>query len=371
MGGFVLGGGYGYQSRMYGLGIDNVLRIKVVLTNGDVKEVEEGDDLFWALRGAGGGNLGVVTEVEYRVYPSKDMKLAATVKLPFVQVPMFLQKLGEKEPDLAGEFIAMVHGYEHSPSDYTTTTITNTTTTMFQDKVENGTATVTLYWMGDSDPDQPIGMQYIKKNVIPLFHDDDDDNNKVDASYYYFSWSAISRQKVQTETWKTVWAAQSWNGFLFPENNTQEVWEDIRENLSVMFRYSTFLSPKIELWGGAISNVPGNATAFPYRQAVYNVGVQLLVPNGTDDDDHAQEQHQQVFEQQSALVGAIWPSIAKYLTGVYVNYPMPSLSRTEYPNAYWGDNLDRLVDLSQQHDPFQVFHFDQSIPKTNTTKHHF
>jgi FAD/FMN-containing dehydrogenase len=210
--------------------------------------------------------------------------------------------------------------------------------------------------MGDSDLDDKVGMEYIKKHVIPLFH------NQTDVSYYYFSWSATTRQKEQAETWTSVWAAQSWNGFLYPENNTKAVWQDIRENLSVMFRYCSYLSPKIELWGGEIANTPVNATAFPHRQAVYNVGVQLLVPNETTNNNASQ-----VFQQQSALVGAVWPSIAKYLRGVYVNYPMPTLSESEYPHAYWGDNLPRLVDLKQQYDPFDVLHYEQSIPKKKKT----
>ena len=86
MGGFILGGGYGLQSRMYGLAIDNVVSLDVVLASGetrmDVKKNENDDDdddnhdLFWALRGSGGGNIGVVTSFKYRVYPSLDIKLA-------------------------------------------------------------------------------------------------------------------------------------------------------------------------------------------------------------------------------------------------------------------------------------------------------
>lgn len=76
MGGFVLGGGYGLQSRMYGLAIDNVVGLQVVLPGGEMKKVKEGDDLFWALLGAGGGNIGVVTSMEYQVYSSHDIKLA-------------------------------------------------------------------------------------------------------------------------------------------------------------------------------------------------------------------------------------------------------------------------------------------------------
>ena len=76
MGGFVLGGGYGLQSRMYGLAIDNVVGLQVVLPSSEIRKVKEGDDLFWALLGAGGGNIGVVTSMEYQVYPSHDIKLA-------------------------------------------------------------------------------------------------------------------------------------------------------------------------------------------------------------------------------------------------------------------------------------------------------
>jgi hypothetical protein len=83
MGGFILGGGYGLQSRMYGLAIDNVVSLDVVLASGeskmDVTKNDDGNDsndLFWALRGSGGGNIGVVTSFKYRVYPSLDIKLA-------------------------------------------------------------------------------------------------------------------------------------------------------------------------------------------------------------------------------------------------------------------------------------------------------
>ena len=354
-GGFLSGGGYGLQSRLYGLGIDQIVSLKLVLTNGDVKEVAQGDDLFWAIRGGGGGNFGALTEVQYRVYPSKDVKLGAKIQIPFLEVPCFLQQLGEQEPDLAGEFIAMVDGYQH----YSTKNLSSKNT-VHDDFAENGTATVSLYWMGDSSPDKPVGMDYIKKNVIPLFSNNSQSLMDFEESFYYFSWSAMSREREQPQEWSTIFAAQSWNGFLLPQNNTKEIWQDIRATLSVMFRYSMpFLQPQIQLWGGAIAKPSYNDTAFPHRKAVYNVGVQLLVPNCTDLDAN------QVFQQQSALVEAIWPSIAKYLTGVYVNYPMSSLTDKIYPHAYWGKNLDRLQTLKQQYDPFHVLTYDQSIPTKN------
>jgi FAD/FMN-containing dehydrogenase len=68
------------------------------------------------------------------------------------------------------------------------------------------------------------------------------------------------------------------------------------------------------------------------------------------------------FQEQVASVNAWWPSMAKYLTGAYLNYPMNSLSRTEYPRVYWGEHLERLVEIKQRYDPGDVFSYEQSIP---------
>ena len=87
----------------------------------------------------------------------------------------------------------------------------------------------------------------------------------------------------------------------------------------------------MELWGGAIKDPPPNATAFPYRSAVYNVGVFLIV--GTD-EPYAEE----IFERESALVNTWWPAVQQYLTGSYVNYPTASLG-ADYAQAFWGDKF--------------------------------
>jgi FAD/FMN-containing dehydrogenase len=68
--GLTLGGGFGYLTRKYGWTSDNVLSIEMVTANGNVVRASESEnsDLFWALRG-GGGNFGVVTGFEYKLYP--------------------------------------------------------------------------------------------------------------------------------------------------------------------------------------------------------------------------------------------------------------------------------------------------------------
>src|ERR687898_3218751 len=70
--GFTLGGGLGSLGRKYGVLSDRLIRAEIVLADGRVVKPDEHhhEDLFWALRGAGGGNFGVVTSLELRTVPA-------------------------------------------------------------------------------------------------------------------------------------------------------------------------------------------------------------------------------------------------------------------------------------------------------------
>jgi FAD/FMN-containing dehydrogenase len=69
-GGLALGGGYGLAARAFGLTADNVVGLVVVTPDGRLRRVDarHDADLFWALRGGGGGNFGIVTRFEARVH---------------------------------------------------------------------------------------------------------------------------------------------------------------------------------------------------------------------------------------------------------------------------------------------------------------
>lgn len=70
-GGFTQGGGFGSFSKAYGTGAGGMLQAKVVLANGKLVTANacQHQDLFWALRGGGGGTYGVVTQMTLRVHP--------------------------------------------------------------------------------------------------------------------------------------------------------------------------------------------------------------------------------------------------------------------------------------------------------------
>jgi hypothetical protein len=69
-----MGGGHGPNSNRYGLGVDNVLEHEVVLPNGDIVIANENSnpDLFWALRGGGGGTFGILTRLTVKAYDHLD-----------------------------------------------------------------------------------------------------------------------------------------------------------------------------------------------------------------------------------------------------------------------------------------------------------
>ncbi|OTA60879.1 chanoclavine-I-synthase oxidoreductase protein [Hypoxylon sp. EC38] len=82
-GGFLQGGGISsFLSYVRGLAVDNVLEFQVVMANGALVTANhlKNKDLFWALRGGGGGTFGVVTQVTLRVYPD-DPAVMSTISL--------------------------------------------------------------------------------------------------------------------------------------------------------------------------------------------------------------------------------------------------------------------------------------------------
>jgi FAD/FMN-containing dehydrogenase len=80
-GGHLLSGGHSFASPHYGLAADNLLQVEAVLANGTIVRASEceNSDLFWALRGGGGGSFAVVTRATHRVHPTPPTGVAGVV----------------------------------------------------------------------------------------------------------------------------------------------------------------------------------------------------------------------------------------------------------------------------------------------------
>jgi FAD/FMN-containing dehydrogenase len=91
--GLTLGGGFGWLTRKYGFTVDNLLSADVVTVDGKKLRASEKEnaDLFWAIRG-GGGNFGVVTQFEFKLYPIGPEILAGLLVFPFKQAKSILQQ---------------------------------------------------------------------------------------------------------------------------------------------------------------------------------------------------------------------------------------------------------------------------------------
>jgi FAD/FMN-containing dehydrogenase len=70
-----LGGGFGIADRLYGLTCDALLEAELVTVEGEVLRCNEQQnaDLFWGLRGGGGGQFGIVTRLKFQTFATADI----------------------------------------------------------------------------------------------------------------------------------------------------------------------------------------------------------------------------------------------------------------------------------------------------------
>jgi hypothetical protein len=103
--GYSLGGGMGWLARKHGLQTNSVTAIELVTAEGDLVRADANHepDLFWALRG-GGGNFGVVTAIEFAVYPMAEL-YAGAMFFPFARASEVLHAWRELLPTLPDELM--------------------------------------------------------------------------------------------------------------------------------------------------------------------------------------------------------------------------------------------------------------------------
>ncbi|MEU8648785.1 FAD-binding oxidoreductase [Streptomyces sp. NPDC048737] len=101
--GLVLGGGHGVVSRAYGLTCDSLTQATIVTADGRrlTADATHHKDLFWALRGAGNGNFGVVTELRFTTHPAPQA-VTGRLSWPWAKAAAVLrawQEWGPSQPD--------------------------------------------------------------------------------------------------------------------------------------------------------------------------------------------------------------------------------------------------------------------------------
>ena len=336
VGGYTLAGGNGPWARQYGLVLDQVVAMRIVLANGTVAVVnnEDNKDLFWALRGAGQNNFGVVTEFIFRYYPSQDEMTLATVIVNTTQqkgrsdsASDVLHQLAIIEPSIPGQ----VGAFFNAASE-----------TAGAEQMLN----LTLWYVSKTQDEVASGKGMLQKVFAQLPIDLDS------VEYKEITWTQFSWLTAHFHDNNMV---RIWNGFLFPKYNTLEACREIVENIKKAVQTSTHTIAVVELWGGAMSQADQAATAFYWRKAIYIVRIVLLVP--ADLENAVQLYYDTISEFDS-----YWKRLAQFLNGTYMNYASASLQNSDYARATHGGNLERLQAFKKEHDPDNVFRHPHSIP---------
>jgi len=335
-GGFVLGGGWGALSRKHGLGLDNLLSANVVLASSQLVKANSthNSDLFWALRGAGIGNFGVVTEMTYRLHPAQETTIMGLLRMPAVQAPLFLQRICHG--NVAREFTMIL---EANPA---MNNMSNHTFSMQPLKPMSNPISFVVMWSCPEANCIEFGRTYLRDEIASLVDD-------TQLMVHEFNWL---KNPAYSHVLPNTNLVQCFTGFLNAENatlrNLQVIVNTYSEWIAEM---SPYVTADVEFWAGRISEISPEETAFPHRNTVYNLGLLVQVPS----DQPAK------FKKVVRRMEREWPRLSKFLDGSYVNYPMASLDVEEYEHVYWGPHVQRLRQVKRKYDPDNLFWYPQGI----------
>jgi hypothetical protein len=320
--GVLQGGGIGMLTRAFGLALDRVSSIQLVTAKGEVVEANASSnaDLFWALRGGGGGNFGIVTAFTLQLVPVSQVVVYA-LSWPaeqFLPVMRYWQGWAPtlRDTGLTCQLTFSSDGSLHSEGVY----------------------------LGDAETLSKLLQPWIDccPPACPL---------QIESMSWYESTAYFNSFDNQCDhPFKT-------SGDFVYQPLPDEALASIQQAITTA---STGFSRGIwmQSFGGAMAEVSPTATAFPHRKAQFILEFDSVWQDRTDTVT-AQRAAQWTRDLRRAL--------QKYTQGTYVNFVdldlgSRSTGNFDYLGMYYGENVARLRDVKSAWDPNNVFHFEQSIP---------
>jgi FAD/FMN-containing dehydrogenase len=311
--GLTLGGGIGFLSRQYGLTCDTLLAVDLVDADGDVLHAsdQEHADLFWALRGGGGGNFGIATAFTFRVHPIGDVTIC-TVTWPWDDVAEVLDAWQRWAP-FVDERLCVALAVAHPSA---------------------GTISATGLFTGPATE--------LPSLLEPLLQAGMPGEPVIQSLPFLTAAEQFAGPPIDSVRFKNASA-------LAYEPLPAEAIATLVDHL----RAAPFASNLVGFFplGGAIAAVDPAVTAFPHRRALFDLQYQAYWW-----DDAAEPAS-------LSWVRDLRAAMAPYMTGAYVNYIDADLP--DWGTAYYGTNLERLVQTKAQYDPDSIFDGPQSIPSAS------
>jgi len=317
--GLTLGGGSGYLNRAFGLTIDNLLSAEVVTADGRVLTAsdKENDDLFWALRG-GGGNFGVVTSLELRMHPVKDI-IAGLFFYELEHAAEVLEFYDRYITD-APEPLGMFPAFLVAPP------------LPFIQEAYHGTHLVGVVSSWAGDPDEAEKVLGPIRDIAPRV------GEMIGPMPYptlNSSFDALVPPGMR-QYWKGIYGKDLDAGAVAAH---LEYGPKIPTMNSAMHIYSI---------NGAVNRVPADATAFAHRDAKYSTVIVAIW------DDPADDQKNIAWARDYAA--ALAPHS---MESGYVNFAFTD--DASKVTANYGGNLERLRAIKRTYDPDNLFHLNHNI----------
>jgi FAD/FMN-containing dehydrogenase len=325
--GLTLGGGLGILGRKYGVTSDGLIGAEVVLADGRVIRCDEhhDGDLFWALRGAGAGTLGVVTSMEFLTVPEPS---ATNFHLSWSY-------------DHAADVVEAWQGWAPTGPDELAASLKVTASNDIADP-----ASVDVYGVvleGGSDAGSTI------EALLARFRADPSSVMQREMSFPETRrfWADLGAEgheaggDAEPTEHPYLFCRSEFFGRPLPAEAIAALLETFsRERAPGESRELDFMP-----WGGAYNRVPTDATAFVHRDELFLLKHSVVVdPSSSAGAKEAA--HRQV--------DASWASVNAWGSGrMFQNFADPDLDA--WADAYVGPNRDRLIRIKARYDPSDFF----------------
>ncbi len=274
-------------------------------------------DLFWACRGAGGGNFGVIVSMKFRLPPR--VRKVTLIEIDYLNVSteeqeVFLQTWQKwlKDADSRITLISRIYN-----------------------STEDGLAMLVRgIFYGD-----PCEAEQSVRDFLIL------DKAVYNIEYLTF----LEAVTIIGSTYPTEEKFQSVSRFVLRRFDSNEIAKvvDLIKNRA---EGSVFCGLSMYALGGKVSQVDTDNTAFFYREARFIIWLETI----WEDSDFAEENIEWIKNR--------FPYLESVTEGSYVNFPYNDLPN--YLDAYYGEHVERIRNIKKEYDPFNIFSFPQGIAAT-------
>ncbi len=314
---YTLGGGWGLSDRYFGLGCDSLIELELIDYTGRliVANSRKNSDLFWACRGGGGGNFGVVVSLTFKL-PNK-VDRVSLLRVYYEDTPREIQL----------EFLKVWQKWIHISDDRI-----NLKSSLYNSAEDGiGILVIGIFY----------GYPEEAKEILEPFYNIEGAQVEIEYMTFLEAITEIEQTYPPYEKFKDT------GRFVQRTYSDYELGRIIESINKPRPRGSIYTAISLYGLGGKVSDVNKYDTAFYYRNSRYILGIQSVW-----EDNSFKAINTRWVEDNFRYIYAI-------TRGSYVNFPYSEL--WDYEEDYYGENKYRLKQIKRKYDPYNIFNFPQSI----------